>query len=236
MFLFRVLMIALLAGTTAFAQDVPSPVGHWAGTLQVPDKPVSFELDLVKNGDGTLSGTIAFPAEHIAGLPLAAVSQDGTTIRFHARDDQPFAGTIADDGRSISGKIDIEQYHIPVTLTRAGDARVAAPPVIKAVPKELEGEWAAVVEGAGRSVHLFLTIANRSNGTAAAALRNAEEGQLTVPVSAITQNGPNVTFDLSIVGASFTAMLNGDASELSGTYSQNGQTLPLTFRRGVGRQ
>jgi hypothetical protein len=213
---------------TLNAQVPVDPAGHWDGTIQVPDKPITFAVDLVRNAAGAVSGTISMPGEHITGLPLAAVTVEGNAIAFAARSDQTVKGVFAPDGRSITGALMVPEGSVPIVLSRTGEARIAPVPRLAAVSAALQGKWTANSE-AGRERHIVLTIENGSAGDAVATLVNLDEGGVKVPVTAINQSGASVTFTLGPIESSYAAVLNGD--ELSGTYAQGTLEVPLSFHR-----
>src|SRR5262245_65751700 len=100
----RTLLAAAL--TLAFApalaaQPAADPSGHWEGTLQAPAMAVPFAIDLARNDQGQLAGTISLPAERISGLPLLKVAVDGAAVSFYARADQPMTGSLSADGTTI---------------------------------------------------------------------------------------------------------------------------------------
>jgi len=54
---------------------------------------------------------------------------------------------------------------------------------------------------------------------------------------AITQQSSRVTLDSVVVAGSFSGALNAAGTELAGTWTEGGKSLPLTFQRTTaGRQ
>jgi len=51
-----------------------------------------------------------------------------------------------------------------------------------------------------------------------------------IPI-AMKQNAASVANDVPSVGASFTCVLNSTGTELTGTWTQQSVTVPLTFQR-----
>src|SRR5262249_21722914 len=130
---YRIALIAglLSAAASVLAQPPADPSGHWEGSMQAPDREVRFAIDVAKNQAGDFLGTFGNESEHVHGLPLQAVTVEGSSIKFHARTDQRFTGMLAGDRRTISGNFVIDTgqdtFTIPFTLTRTGEARGAAP-------------------------------------------------------------------------------------------------------------
>ena len=220
----------LAPAPSAIAQSAVDPSGHWEGSVQIPGREVIFEVDLARNAKGELSGTMNHPAEKINGLPLRAVVVDGQSVSFNARRDQPFTATLAADGKSMSGEYSLGGHVLPFSLVRTGDATIAAPVKSPPVGKELEGTWNGALAVNGASLRLVLTIANQTDGTAAARLISLDEGELESPL-VITQEASRVALVNSIVVSSYAGALNSERTELVGTYSQGALVAPLTFRR-----
>jgi hypothetical protein len=222
--------LLLAPAPSVLAQSAVDPSGHWEGSVQIPGRDVIFEVDLVRNASGELSGTMNHPAEKISGLPLRSVVVDDRSISFNARRDQPFTGTLGADGTSMSGEYTMSGYVLPFSLIRTGNATIAAPVKSAPVGRELEGTWNGALAVNGTSLRLVLTIANQADGTAAARLISLDEGELEAPL-AITQKASSVALVNSIVVSSYAGALNSEQTELVGTYSQGALVAPLTFRR-----
>jgi uncharacterized caspase-like protein len=94
----------------------------------------------------------------------------------------------------------------------------------------LEGEWRGTLSTATQSLPLFLELAPRGKGTLRSPAQNKDLAmQLQYAV-----NGNRVTITISskdVQGgsASYSALVNAD--EMTGTWSQLGMSLPLTFTR-----
>jgi hypothetical protein len=226
----RVLAIVglmLWAGAGARAQTAVDPSGHWEGSIDLQGTQLGFEIDLVKS-NGDLSGTMNIPSEHLKGLRLLKVALDGNAIGFHSRRDQPFAGSVSPDGRSISGSYSIEGFSVPFTLARTGDARLEPPVKSRPITKELAGTWSATLE-AGRGMRVLLTMANHPDGTATGQVVNLDQGGLELPV-VITQNASSVTLDAGPAIGGFSGVLNAERHELVGKWTQGTASIPVTFR------
>jgi hypothetical protein len=231
------LLAALLhtTGPSLFAQAAADPSGHWEGTILASGTEVPVAIDLAKNGKGELAGTFGQPAQHLKGLPLAAVSVNGQSVTFQikggAPGDRAFKGTLSTDGTTMSGDFASRQVGtVPFKLTRTGDARIEATPASPAIGKELEGDWTGTLEVNGMQLQLALTTSNQPDGTATGGLVNVAEG-LELPISAIVQKASTVTFEVRAIGGAYSGTLNSDATELIGAFSQGSQTAPMTFRR-----
>jgi hypothetical protein len=234
----RTLLAALLLfpASALSAQTAVDPTGHWEGTIQVQDTMINIEIDLTRNSNGELSGTFSQPVQQVKGLPLSTVATDGRTVRILLKGGpQPttFQGTVSDDGKSMKGDAAQGGYSIPFTLTRTGDARIAAAPKNAPIGKELEGTWNGALEVGGTQMRLIVKMANQPDGTAAGTIVSPDGSGVEIPIG-ITQKGSNVTVDVASVGASFVGVLNDAGTEMTGTWTQASNTLPLTLRHATG--
>jgi hypothetical protein len=224
-----VLATLLLSSPLARAQSPVDPSGHWEGSLQLPAMDVAFQIDFVKQASGELAGAISIPMQHLTGLPLTKIAVDGATITFGARSDQMMAGSLSADGQSMTGDFSMSGLGAPFTLTRTGDAKMPARPRGAAIAKALEGKWQGTLDVDG-GLHLVLTLANEPDGASVGTVVNLDEGGLTIPV-AIASDGASIRLTSTATEGVFAATLNQAGTELTGTYSQGGVTLPLTFTR-----
>jgi hypothetical protein len=230
--------LLLVPARVLFAQAPVDPSGHWAGAIHVPpfngagSREVAVEIDLATNAAGVLGGTFTQADQGVKGLPLSNVSRDGRTVSFEikANGGGVFRGTQS-DATSISGEFVTTQggFNIPFDLKRTGDARIAPAPKNPPIGKELEGTWNGSIDVGGKPERLVLKMSNLPDGTSTGTIQDVDGSNVEIPV-AMTQKASNLTIDLSVVSASYTAVLNAD-NELVGTWTQGPLSLPLTFKR-----
>jgi hypothetical protein len=191
-------------------------------------------LDLARDRNGELAGTITIPAQKITGLPLQKVSVQGRAISFHAREDQPFRLEVAADGKTMSGDVTAGGYSAPTELTWTGEAKINPPVTSPRIAAQLEGTWNGTLEVDG-GLRLVLKMSNQPDGTAIGSMMNVDQGSLEIPVR-ITQEGTSVTLETTVIASSYSGSLNAAGTELTGTFRQGTLSLPLTFRRTQGNQ
>lgn len=218
-----------------FAQPVADPAGHWEGTIQAPDVLVTFAIDLAKNEKGQWAGTFTEPDRGIKGLPLSTVTLEGRSLRFVLRPGQgggTFNGTLAADNGSLNGEFVMAEggHVLPFTLTRTGDARIAAAPRSPAIDNALAATWQGTVDLAGKPLRIILSMTNHPDGTATGTVMSPDGSGVEIPI-AIVQREANLTIDVPSVGASFAGVLSADKTELKGTWTQGPVSLPLVLRR-----
>jgi hypothetical protein len=230
-FTVAVVFAALLIspGPSLYAETAADPSGHWEGSVQIPGRELTVEVDLIRNAKGELLGTMNNPAENIKGVPLRSVVVDGRSVSFNARRDQPFTGMLSADGKSMFGEYTLSGYVLPFSMSRTGDAEIIEPARSIAVGKALEGSWNGTLNAGGKQLRLVLKMSNRADGTAAASIVSLDEGELEIPVT-IAQTTSGLTLDASMTGASYAGALNADGTELTGTFTQREFVAPLTFR------
>ena len=222
-----------LVPVSAPAQTAVDPSGHWEGAIQAPEMETKIEIDLARDGAGALVGTFGQPGERLTGLPLSDFALDGASIRFQIKGkagERAFDGKLSADGKAITGSFTMQGFPMPFTLTRTGDAKIAAPAGGPRLGNELVGSWDATLDVKGTLLRLTLTMANKPDGTSVASIFNIDQG-LEIPVSAIAQAGSSVTLEIKSINGSYTGSVNGAGTELAGTFSQGAGSVPLTFRK-----
>lgn len=220
----RFLVASLVVCSVAVRAQSPAAItGHWEGSLAARNMDVAFQIDVATNKNGELIGTVTIPSQHLTGLPLIKIAVDGNNVTLSARSDQLMTATLNADG-TLSGDYSTADMTAPFALKRTGDATIAPAPRSAAVAKDLEGRWSGSLAG----LHLELTLTNDADG-AIATLVNVDEGGLTIPLS-ITRDGAAVTLTATAIAGTWTGSLTADGS-LTGTFSENQQSAPLTFTR-----
>src|SRR5262245_32153120 len=95
--------------------------------------------------------------------------------------------------------------------------------------KGLDGVWQGTLDTGGTKLRIVLTITRTSTGGYSGNLESLDQGAM-IPVDAITVNGDAVKLEVKAVGGAYEGKLNKDRSELVGTWTQGGSSLPLTFK------
>ena len=223
---------AVLIVTASIARaQVVDPTGHWKGTIEVPNNPMNFEMDLARDARGELMGNVTAGVDS-ATLPLLSVKVDGSAVVFYGRTDQQFHADIQPGGKALSGTATVSGYALAFSMVRTGDAKIEPPPTSPAVSKQLEGVWNGTLSGGGRTLRLAVSIANQPDGTAIAKSVSVDEGGLTLP-GVVSQNARSVTIETRGVATKYVATLNDAGTELAGTWTQGEMSLPLTLIRAT---
>src|SRR3954468_11711050 len=98
--------------------------------------------------------------------------------------------------------------------------------------KGIEGSWQGTLDAGGTKLRLVLNITKSDAGAYTAELVSVDQGNASIPIDPMTLTMDSVRLDMKPVGAVFTGVLNTERTELTGTFTQGGQPLPLTFKRG----
>ena len=96
--------------------------------------------------------------------------------------------------------------------------------------KGLEGIWNGVLDAGGAKLRIIITVTKTDSGSYAGKFESVDQGA-TIPFDSVTLDGDKARFEVKAAGIVYEAVLNKEGTELAGTFSQNGQTIPLTFKR-----
>jgi pimeloyl-ACP methyl ester carboxylesterase len=93
---------------------------------------------------------------------------------------------------------------------------------------ELEGTWSGALKVRGFTLRLAFKVSKAEEGYAAT-MDSIDQGVKDIPVDTVTFKDGKVRFELKRFMALYEGTLEGD--ELKGTFTQAGQSLPLTLKR-----
>jgi hypothetical protein len=225
------LALALTHVSPAAAQSPADPSGHWEGTVTAPMGQIDFEVDVAREASGTLVAVYGQKATGARGLPLT-VTLTGRTLTFvlfgGGAGGGAFKGDILPDGKTISGEASSPLGSAPFMMYRTGEAVMPKPIRNTAVSAALEGRWTGSLDVGGTQIGLVLTIANRPDGTSSVLIAQAAQPNAQVD-ALLKETGKAVSFEVPATSGSWSGTFDGDA--LSGTWTQSGGSLPLTFTR-----
>src|SRR5262249_47400367 len=97
--------------------------------------------------------------------------------------------------------------------------------------KSLEGTWNGLLDAGGTKLHLAVNVTRSDAGAYAAKFESLDQGA-TIPIDTVTVNGDSIRFEVKSAGIVYEGTLNKDRTEITGTFTQGGQSFPLTFKRG----
>jgi len=228
--------LLLLCGSPARPQTSPA-AGHWEGSIQVPDKELNIQLDLAQSEKGW-SGTITIPQQNVKAFPLAVtIEANAVTAVMKGIPGEPtLQGTVSADRQTLSGNFSQGGGTIPFKVTRTGDAKIQPPVKSTPIDRQMEGAWEGTLNApSGKVLHLLLKLANGSEG-ATGSMVSVDQGGVDIPIATITQQQSRIKLELPTIGGSYRGDIATDYSQISGTWSQGGGSLPLVFRRPAKKE
>jgi len=226
---------------TLVAAEESSAAGHWEGAITLPSAQLEFMVDLATAGGGTWSGEIDIPKQGIRNFGLTNVAVDGVTVTFAIPDipgNPTFTGTLAEDGESVSGNLNQGGQDVAFSMARkpapeepSDEDLYGAYERAGLAGEGLAGTWRGLLSSGPAKARLVLNIEGE-DGSYAASLDSVDQGAMGLEVDELTlgEDG-SVEFVMMIVNAVYDGALSEDGSEITGRWQQQGQEIPLTFRR-----
>jgi serine-type D-Ala-D-Ala carboxypeptidase/endopeptidase len=202
------------------AQQKPDIAGDYAGTLG----PLRLVLHLKAGPSGTLSGTMDSPNQGATGLACADIHLEGNALSFavpvvHGS----WKGTVSADGKTLTGTWD-QGNPMPLAFTR--DTFVPA-----AKPSRVDGTWLGSLSAGGASLRIQLHVKSDNQKQEYCSLDSLDQHAMGLDCAGVVFRGDDFSFDIPVVKGRFAGKLAADGNTLTGTWSQNGNSLPLTLTR-----
>ena len=96
--------------------------------------------------------------------------------------------------------------------------------------KDFVGSWQGTLEAGGQKLRLALTVTKSDTGAYAGKLDSLDQGA-TIPIDTITVTVDAVRLEIKSPPIVIEGVLNKERTELTGTFAQGGEQIPLTFKR-----
>ncbi len=208
--------------------------GHWKGAISLPNAELKIAVDL-KAGE-TWSGSIDIPAQGLRGYALTEVGVEADRVRFKMGGipgEPSFDGKLAPSGNAITGTFSQGAQSFAFALERSQkDPESAAPEVAaRPIPGEgAPGTWMGTLEAGPSKLRLALHVSEQEGGALKAKLDSLDQG-VELDVDSIALKDKRLDFEITTIQGAFSGSLNADGSVLEGTWTQMGQSFPLTFYR-----
>ena len=94
-----------------------------------------------------------------------------------------------------------------------------------------EGSWQGTLEAGGTKLRIALTVTKSDAGVYAGKFDSLDQGA-SIPIDTITVNNDAVRLEIKSSSIVYEGVLNKDRTDLTGTFTQSGQSFPLNFKRG----
>ncbi|MGH9819065.1 MAG: alpha/beta hydrolase, partial [Pyrinomonadaceae bacterium] len=93
-----------------------------------------------------------------------------------------------------------------------------------------EGTWNGTLDAGGTKLRLVVTVTKSETGTYGGKFESVDQGAM-IPLDSVTLKDDDVTFESKAAGIVYDGVLNKDHTEITGTFKQGGQEIPLTLTR-----
>jgi hypothetical protein len=221
---------ALLFASLVCAQGGPD--GHWEGAFTANNREIGLSLDLAKNAQSEWIASMGLPSEKMTGLVVMDVAVNGKSVKFVAVEIRmaKFDLTLGPDA-CMKGTISTPQGALPVEFKRTGEAKVELIAASPAVSKELEGDWEGSLQTPSHAFRMVFHFKNQPDKTVRATLDNPDGSAMGLPLNNVKQSGEKVAFGIKIAHGSFQGTLNKEGTELSGQFTHEAESVPMTLRK-----
>jgi hypothetical protein len=169
-----------------------------------------------------LAAATSFPAEkfHLA---------DRGRIRSGLRADLVLVeGDPTHDILATRNIVNIWKRGVPVDREEFKEANSAAR--VASTQTTIEDGWQGTLHAGDADLHLVLHVSKGPDGLKAT-LDSVDQGANDIPVSTVSLKEGKLSLRLEAVGGSYEGTLSPDGSTIDGTWTQQGQSYPLTFKR-----
>jgi hypothetical protein len=229
--------LTLLAPLTAAQTAAPEAAGRWDGAIATPTQELRIQVDLGRDEQQAWKGTISVPAQNIKAFPLSGITVQGAKVHFampRIPGDPFFEGTLAADGKTLTGEWNQGGGAVPASLTRSGAAKFETAKST-AIGPEFAGTWEGTLDANGTMLRLVVKLANQAGGTATGTITSVDQGNAEIPIETITQKGTNLVLELPSIAGTYNGGINPAGTEITGEWTQGGGKLPLTLKRPAAK-
>lgn len=204
----------------ARARAAPAIAGDYAGVLG----PLHVKLHLKADAAGGITGAFDSPDQGVSSIPCTDFHLDGQALSFsvplvHGT----WKGTVSADGKTLTGTWD-QGNPTPLIFTR--DVFLPA-----AKPSRIDGIWLGTLQAGGQSLRIQLHVKSDSTGKEHCSLDSLDQGSMGIGCGTAVFNGDDFSFDLPAVNGHYAGKLSAGGNTMTCTWSQNGNSLPLTLVR-----
>lgn len=92
------------------------------------------------------------------------------------------------------------------------------------------GNWNGALDaGPQGKLHIVVHITQAKDGSLAGTMDSTDQGANGIPITSIAYNAPTLHFECSSINGSYDGKMNQAHSEIDGTWSQGGASLPLNL-------
>lgn len=220
-----VLLLTFSMACLVQAQDI---AGDWQGTLKNGGAELLLVLHVMKNSDGSLKGTLDSVDQGANGIPIKSVSLANSKLTL----DIPavhgsYEGTVKKDASEIDGTW-TQSQSLPLDFKRTTTPiKTEHKP---AHPSDIDGAWMGTLDTGAVKLRIVFHITNTEDGLTAT-MDSPDQGMNGMPTTSVTRNGLTLKIEARQIGGSYEGTINKDLSQIDGSWSQGGGSLPLVLKR-----
>ncbi len=216
-------------------QSAPKPraqslEGVWTGSLQAGDNVLHFVLHISTNEYGSLAATLDSLDQGVYGIEAESLAFTASTLKFDILSvNASYQGEISADRHTIEGAWSQGGATLPMMFHRR--PRIALSRTPAGAVATAEGTWQAALDTNGMRYRLQLRISHDAQGQLIASMDSIDQGISGFRASTVTQSESAVHLDLPAIRGIYDGTLNSVRNTMSGTWRQNDDSIPLTFKR-----
>jgi pimeloyl-ACP methyl ester carboxylesterase len=223
----RVLILFILTVVAGFAraQDV---AGDWQGTLNTGMGDLRLVLHLTKTGDGSLTATLDSVDQGANGIPVKSATLKDSKLKLDVEAVHgTYEGTIAADGKSISGAWSQGKL-LPLEFKRATAPIKTEHKAAK--PSDIDGTWTGTLDTGMAKLRVVFHIVNTEDGLVVT-MDSPDQNAKGMPTSSVTRNGNSLKIEAKGINGAFDGTIARDLNSIDGKWTQMGNTMPLLLKR-----
>jgi RNA polymerase sigma factor (sigma-70 family) len=211
--------------------------GAWEGTFKFRQQTIRLVYK-ISQGNGSYRATADAIEQGLKDLPVDRLVYNYPTVRIENNAiGFVFDGTLNPQAMEISGQWKQNGGSGAMVLKQTDNPDTIPDPLAESdyTPRggsDLQGLWEGTLKVGAASLRLNLKIAEQPAAEAfRAELDSVDQGAKNMPAASITYDRPTVKITFSGIGAVFQGNVSGGNKEITGTWTQGGKALPLTFDR-----
>jgi uncharacterized protein len=220
----KTLVLALLVVSTAWAVRAQGVAGEWRGVLKVGAMELHLVLHVSSDKNGALQASLDSVDQGAFGIPVTSITFKGPNLDFAVGSIHgSYEGVLSSGGTSLDGTW-TQGQSFPLRSARA----VGQPKPAK--PSDIDGAWAGALQAGANKLRVVFHIFNTEDGLHAT-LDSPDQGAKGIPVTSVARTGSHITMELQSIGGKLDGTINEARTEIQGTWTQGGSSLPLALER-----
>ena len=241
------LVILLISGGTAVAiksalahrvDSYPGLQGAWEGTITIPQANSALRVVFTfTRTNQDYAATMVSVDQGVKGIPVTAVSYKYPGIKLEAKTiGGTFDGRLDTNAGTISGQWAQGGARFPLTLKRSTETgpTKAATMTYDYSPRpdsDVQGQWRGALDMKGVVLRLIFKIAEPTKGQFHVAIDSLDQGGKNIPATSAEYASPALNVRFAGIGASFEGEVASNHKEITGNWTQLGESTPLTLKR-----